>query len=216
MADTVEVLINADVASWGDPNPVPNQPPVYRSAFRGETVTMPAGEAERLSRVMVRRHYPAPAGGPGATQARDEPAVLDPNAPKAEADEREAMSARIAELEAELARMRAELPPAPPAPPTPAAVAGVSLPPSVTGVRLPPNVDVGVAGTIGVTADAPGPGVTVEDSTRFSSMTVEETVTHLNQHPEDVDAIAAAENSRPRPRTGVLEAVEAIRDASTS
>lgn len=200
-------LINADVASWNDEPSRPGADPPYRSARRGEVVEMPAEEFARLAAVKVTRHYPAPAGvgGPGATVARLEAAVVDPNAPKAEADDRVALAARVAELETELAEARAAVPPDTAAATASTAVE-VVLPPSITGVRLPPGSDV----PLGATATGPAGAVDL------AAMSAGDLERHLQANPGAADAVASAEEARPRPRSSVLAAVEAARSSASS
>jgi len=211
MAETRQARINAHAAGWNDAPPAPNLPAPYRSGRRGEVVTMPAAEFERLSAVTVNVHYPDPRPGAVGTVARPEPAVVDPDAAVAEVEEAQTMRGRIAELETELATLRAQEPPSGSpvaAGPLAAAAVEVALPPSVTGVRLPAAADVGIVGTTGLEGLAGEPS-----SAALGTMTAEQAVAYLNQNPERVDDVAAAEAARPRPRVGVMEALQQVREA---
>jgi hypothetical protein len=49
---------------------------------------------------------------------------------------------------------------------------------------------------------------------QLRSMTVDEVTAYLNQHPEEVDRIEAAELERDNPRKGVTDLVDAHREAT--
>lgn len=126
--------INADMASWEEPNAIQGQPPTPRSARRGEVVDLPDAYIEQKKNEKILRHYPAP-NGENLTVARYEPVLLDPDggddvAAAAKAD------AEIAKLEAELAQKRATRPPAPLPWDAQSKANEVVLSSTATGVRL--------------------------------------------------------------------------------
>lgn len=63
-------------------------------------------------------------------------------------------------------------------------------------------------------ADVVGSDLAPEpDEVDFSKVGAAELVEHLSAHPEDLDAIEAAEHDRVKPRTTVLDAIESLRSA---
>lgn len=136
-----KLKINTDAYVYTVPNPVSGQAPVPRTARRGEIVDFSTAEAERGQSLVVTNHYPDPGGSP-ATVSRKEPALVDPDAKTAEKTlkERADADARIAELEAEVAKLRAERPPVA-STETPGEALPVTLTPAQTGVRELPAVD---------------------------------------------------------------------------
>lgn len=210
----VTVRINADRVSWLDDNPDPKGPPVARVATFGEVHSIPKDQADRLRQTTTRRFYTNPATGVPRSLAREEPAVVDAAEDEAEQDEaRRRADARIAELQAEIDRVRAERPPAPaPAPPT--GPAPVTLTPATTGTTLIVGPDGPRTAEEAAAAGLPAPVSTAPpagDTQPLSERNASELVQLLRNEPNRADEVESAEQSRREPRSSVLEAVARAR-----
>jgi hypothetical protein len=133
-----QVRINADIVSWLETNPVPNQPAVSVVASFGEVVDIPDDQVARLRTLTSRRFYTDPRTGVANGLARLEPVVVDAGETEAaEAEERTSIDTEVAELQARIAELQTRRPPA-----VSAAAAASALPvvlsPATTGTVLLP------------------------------------------------------------------------------
>lgn len=176
---------------------------VTRDAAKGDVVDLSAAEAERLDAL-------------GATAPAD--ADIEPNPPPPmevpdveEVRKVAGIADRSAETLPETPQIDAQ------AVEEAGLAAGVNNPGGI-GVELHDNERT-ENGLPGLAAFLPPSsnvvGQAVDDDT-LAGMKADELVAYLNQHNEDVDRVEAAENARPKPRTTVLAAVEAIRAAQAT
>jgi hypothetical protein len=202
-----ERRINVDTLSYQVDNPVVGQPPVSRTAYRGQVVDLPEAVIEHLKGATTRAFYD-PLPGSNQRRVREEPVLLDPNPSAGDVESHAAAMARITEMEQEIARLRASAPPV--ATPLPD-IGGtpVVLGPSVTGTvpveeptePAPATLTLQDTGTEG---DDPGiAGLAAGDLARL-----------LAEQPDLADAVEMAEQRRANPRAGVLQAVAKARAAT--
>jgi hypothetical protein len=194
--------VNVDSFAYHGPAPAQGQPRPLLFAHRGQVVDLPEDEAQRARDLMVGQVYPDPAGGGGSVR-RLEPAGIPAGAKSAAVEAVAEWNAERERLRADLARLEANAPLVArdePAPTRTATIGAPSLPPSLTGVRVAPPMVGGRSGT-------PEPA----DDARAETV-----VAFLNQHPDQLDAVDAAEQNRKGgPRKTVIEAIENHRRAAT-
>lgn len=158
-----QVRINADIVSWLETSPIPNQPAVSVAARFGEVVDIPDDQVAHLRSLTSRRFYTDPRTGVANGLARLEPVVVDAKESEAaEAEERTAIDAEIAELQARIAELQTRRPPA-----ISAAVdttaSPVVLSPAATGTVLLPAGGTPKTAEEAAAAGMPAPLISPED-----------------------------------------------------
>ncbi len=209
-----QLEVNVDVFAYHGPAPREGAPRPLLFAERCQVVDLPDDEAERARTLLVGQVYPDPLGGAGVVR-RLEPAGVEAGAKSAGEDEVARWNEERARLRAELARLEANAPLVARAAPAPitsrADIPAPALPPSITGVRnLPPMV--GAAFQPAARTEEATTGAPAAPSIDVSTSSAERVVAYVNQYPEQLDAVEAAEQGRRGgPRRTVTEVIETHR-----
>lgn len=99
-----KMVVNTDAYQWLTPNPAQGQPPVVRTAHRGEVIDVSDEEAERGRSLKVDVDYPVGAG----FVRTQESALVEQGYDQSGAAANAAKEARAAQLRAELASLTGE------------------------------------------------------------------------------------------------------------